>query len=99
MWEDMQEQKDRDPLWDEAVEIVRERDRASISMLQRRLRIGYTRAARLIDQMAEADIIGPPKEGPKARRVLDYGEDERGGEEELPDQVEESEDQPANPPS
>lgn len=99
MWEDMQEQKDRDPLWDEAVEIVRERDRASISMLQRRLRIGYTRAARLIDQMAEADIIGPPKEGPKARRVLDYGGDDRDGEEENPDQVEESEDQPANPPS
>lgn len=86
MWEDMQEKKERDPLWDEAVEIVRERDRASISMLQRRLRIGYTRAARLIDQMAEADIIGPPKDGPKARRVLNYGEDQKSRGEELPDQ-------------
>ncbi len=75
MWEDMEEE-DRDPLWDEAVEIIREQDRASISMLQRRLRIGYTRAARLIERMAEENIIGPPKDGPKARNVLDYGEQE-----------------------
>jgi S-DNA-T family DNA segregation ATPase FtsK/SpoIIIE len=72
--EEMQE--DRDPLWDEAVELIRQRDRASISMLQRKLRIGYTRAARLIEKMAEADIIGPPKDGPKAREVIDYGEEE-----------------------
>ena len=76
MWEDMQEQEDRDPLWEEAVEIIRERDRASISMLQRRLRIGYTRAARLIDQLENAEIIGPEKDGPKARNVIDYGEEE-----------------------
>ncbi|MFO8036024.1 MAG: DNA translocase FtsK [Anaerolineales bacterium] len=81
MWEDMKEE-DRDPLWDEAVEIIREQDRASISMLQRRLRIGYTRAARLIERMAEENIIGPPKDGPKARNVLDYGEE---GEEKDPD--------------
>jgi len=76
MWEDMQEQEDRDPLWEEAVEIIRERDRASISMLQRRLRIGYTRAARLIDQLEKAEIIGPEKDGPKARNVIDYGAEE-----------------------
>jgi S-DNA-T family DNA segregation ATPase FtsK/SpoIIIE len=75
LWEDMEEE-DRDPLWEEAVEIIREQDRASISMLQRRLRIGYTRAARLIERMAEENIIGPPKDGPKARNVIDYGEGE-----------------------
>ncbi|MBS3750731.1 MAG: DNA translocase FtsK [Anaerolineales bacterium] len=75
LWEDMEEE-DRDPLWEEAVEIIREQDRASISMLQRRLRIGYTRAARLIERMAEENIIGPPKDGPKARNVIDYGESE-----------------------
>jgi len=75
LWEDMEEE-DRDPLWEEAVEIIREQDRASISMLQRRLRIGYTRAARLIERMAEENIIGPPKDGPKARNVIDYGENE-----------------------
>ncbi len=75
MWEEVKE-NDRDPLWDEAVEIIREQDRASISMLQRRLRIGYTRAARLIENMAQENIIGPPKEGPKARNVIDYGEED-----------------------
>jgi S-DNA-T family DNA segregation ATPase FtsK/SpoIIIE len=78
MWEEMEEEQDRDPLWDEAVELVRERDRASISMLQRRLRIGYTRAARLIDAMEKAEIIGPEKDGPKARNIIDYGEEQDG---------------------
>jgi S-DNA-T family DNA segregation ATPase FtsK/SpoIIIE len=72
MWEDMAEETDRDPLWDEAVQLVRDEDRASISMLQRRLRIGYTRAARLIDQMAAEGIVGPPQDGPQARKVLDH---------------------------
>lgn len=43
-------------------------------MLQRRLRIGYTRAARLIDAMESEGIIGPPKTGAQAREVLDYGQ-------------------------
>jgi S-DNA-T family DNA segregation ATPase FtsK/SpoIIIE len=72
MWEDMQEEEERDPLWEEAVQLVRDQDRASISMLQRRLRIGYTRAARLIEQMAAEKIIGPAQDGPKAREVLDH---------------------------
>jgi S-DNA-T family DNA segregation ATPase FtsK/SpoIIIE len=71
MWEDMEEETELDPLWDEAVEIVRVEDRASISMLQRRLRIGYTRAARLIESMAAEGIIGPAKDGPQSREVLD----------------------------
>ncbi len=76
MWEDMQEEQERDPLWDEAVRLVRAEDRASISMLQRRLRIGYTRAARLIDHMAAEKIIGPAQDGPQARQVLDHNPDD-----------------------
>ena len=72
MWEDMAEETEKDPLWDEAVQLVRDEDRASISMLQRRLRIGYTRAARLIDQMAAEGIVGPAQDGPQARKVLDH---------------------------
>ena len=71
MFEDMKEETERDPLWEEAVELVRMEDRASISMLQRRLRIGYTRAARLIDAMAAEGIVGPAKDGPQPRQVLD----------------------------
>ena len=76
MFEDMSEETERDPLWEEAVELVRMEDRASISMLQRRLRIGYTRAARLIDAMAAEGIVGPAKDGPQARQVLDHKPDD-----------------------
>jgi len=76
MFEDMQEETDRDPLWEEAVELVKMEDRASISMLQRRLRIGYTRAARLIDAMAAEGIVGPARDGPQARKVLDQNPDD-----------------------
>jgi S-DNA-T family DNA segregation ATPase FtsK/SpoIIIE len=76
MWYDMAEEQERDQLWDEAVRIVRAEDRASISMLQRRLRIGYTRSARLIEQMAAEGIIGPAKDGPQARQVLDHNPDD-----------------------
>jgi S-DNA-T family DNA segregation ATPase FtsK/SpoIIIE len=76
MWDDMAEEQERDTLWEDAVRIVRAEDRASISMLQRRLRIGYTRSARLIDQMAAEGIIGPAKDGPQARQVLDHNPDD-----------------------
>ena len=76
MWHDMAEEQERDQLWDEAVRMVRAEDRASISMLQRRLRIGYTRSARLIEQMAAEGIIGPAKDGPQARQVLDHNPDD-----------------------
>jgi len=72
MWEDMQQETEFDSMWEEAVELVRAEDRASISMLQRRLRIGYTRAARMIETMAAEGIIGPAKDGPQARQVLDH---------------------------
>jgi len=66
---DEQETAGRDPLFDEAVQIVLETQRGSVSLLQRRLMIGYGRAARLIDQMAEAGIVGAYK-GSQAREVL-----------------------------
>lgn len=65
---------DGDPMFKEAVELVRREGRASISMLQRRLRVGYTRAARLIDAMEDQGIIGPQVMGSQVREVLDYGQ-------------------------
>jgi S-DNA-T family DNA segregation ATPase FtsK/SpoIIIE len=58
-----------DDLYDEAARIVIESQRGSVSLLQRRLSIGYSRAARLIDMMAEAGIVGPYR-GSQARRVM-----------------------------
>jgi S-DNA-T family DNA segregation ATPase FtsK/SpoIIIE len=75
LWEEMApEDGESDSLFDEAVDIVRRMRRASISLLQRRLRIGYTRAARLVDQLEERGIIGPAQSGSQAREVLDYGQ-------------------------
>ncbi len=74
LWQELEkEDQDRDELYDEAVTIVREMRRASISLLQRRLRIGYTRAARLVDQLEVDGIIGPAQRGSQPREVLDYG--------------------------
>jgi S-DNA-T family DNA segregation ATPase FtsK/SpoIIIE len=58
-----------DPLYSQAVQIVIENQRGSVSLLQRRLEIGYGRAARLIDLMAERGILGPYK-GSQAREVM-----------------------------
>ncbi|WP_338556044.1 DNA translocase FtsK [Paenibacillus sp. KS-LC4] len=58
-----------DELFDQAVQIVVEAKQASVSLLQRRMRIGYTRAARLIDEMEARHIVGP-YEGSKPREVL-----------------------------
>ncbi|MBR4869425.1 MAG: DNA translocase FtsK, partial [Oscillospiraceae bacterium] len=60
---------DRDPLFDEAVEVILETGQASVSMLQRRLKLGYSRAARLIDQLEEYGYVGP-FEGSKPRQIL-----------------------------
>jgi S-DNA-T family DNA segregation ATPase FtsK/SpoIIIE len=62
-----------DPLLNDAIDTVRREGRASVSMLQRRLRIGYTRSARLVDVMEEKGIVGPPALGTGVREVLDYG--------------------------
>ena len=62
-----------DPLLSEAIDLVRREGRASVSMLQRRMRIGYTRAARIVDMMEEKGIVGPPEGATQVRQVLDYG--------------------------
>ena len=62
---------EEDELYQAAVDMVRRLEKASISLLQRRMRIGYGRAARLMDMMEERGIVGPPKEGSsKPRDVL-----------------------------
>jgi len=77
---------ERDPLFFKAVEIIVESGRGSVSLLQRRLAIGYTRASRLIDQMGLAGIIGEhkgsvarevvvtPEEWEQMRRMMEEGE-------------------------
>ncbi|MCX5693278.1 MAG: DNA translocase FtsK [Candidatus Omnitrophica bacterium] len=60
---------EKDEFFDEAVSMVLETGQASVSMLQRRLRLGYTRAARIIDAMEEEGIIGPFR-GSKPREIL-----------------------------
>ncbi|TMD78490.1 MAG: DNA translocase FtsK [Chloroflexi bacterium] len=62
-----------DDLLERAEEVVREYERASISLLQRRLRIGYSRAARLIDLLEERGIIGQFESSGRSREVLDSG--------------------------
>ncbi|BCG59622.1 FtsK/SpoIIIE family DNA translocase [Paenibacillus sp. URB8-2] len=59
----------QDELYEQAVQIVLEAKQASVSLLQRRMRVGYTRAARLIDSMEARGVIGP-YEGSKPREVL-----------------------------
>jgi S-DNA-T family DNA segregation ATPase FtsK/SpoIIIE len=74
MWEEIEASEaqaaQEDDLLPKAIGLVQEHERASISMLQRRLRIGYSRAARLIDTMEEQGIIGPAPGGSGTREVL-----------------------------
>ncbi len=65
-----------DALIEEAVSLIRESQRASASLLQRRLRIGYPRAARLLDQLEEMGIVGPSQGGGRERDVLVDPEDD-----------------------
>ena len=74
MFEDMSPVEKGDPMLNDAIELVRREGRASVSMLQRRLRIGYTRAARMVDTMEDRGIIGAPQSGSQVREVLDYGQ-------------------------
>ena len=86
-WDEMLEQEavlaDRDELVEKAIELVSRTQRASASMLQRQLRIGYPRASRLMDELEEMGIIGPAQGGGREREVLvdrddegdEYGED------------------------
>ncbi|MFH0826473.1 MAG: DNA translocase FtsK 4TM domain-containing protein [Candidatus Omnitrophota bacterium] len=60
---------ERDELFDHAVRTIMENNQASVSILQRRLRLGYTRAARMIDTMEQEGLVGP-FEGSKPRKIL-----------------------------
>jgi len=73
LWDEMSAEESGDPLYSEAVDLVRKEGRASITMLQRRLRVGYTRAARLVDEMEDKGVIGSPLPNSQVREVLDYG--------------------------
>jgi len=72
-WEKLLTEPDEnedDSLVEQAVEIVRSTGRASASLLQRRLRIGYPRAARLLDQLEDLGVVGPSQGGGREREVL-----------------------------
>lgn len=74
LWEDKKTDDDgEDPALKEAIDLVRKQGRASVSMLQRRMRIGYTRASRLMDVMEDKGIVGPTEPDSQFRPVLDYG--------------------------
>jgi S-DNA-T family DNA segregation ATPase FtsK/SpoIIIE len=75
LWDDMSIEEPGDPLLPEAIEMVRKEGKASITMLQRKMRIGYTRAARLIDVLEEKKIIAPPQPNSQVRLLIDPGED------------------------
>ena len=77
-WEKLLQEPDEnedDSLIEQAVSIVRSSQRASASLIQRRLRIGYPRAARLLDQLEEMGVVGPSQGGGKERDVLASEED------------------------
>ncbi|NOX18038.1 MAG: DNA translocase FtsK [Chlorobi bacterium] len=60
---------DLDPMFEDAARVIVRHQQGSVSLLQRRLKLGYARAARIVDQLEEAGIVGP-SEGSKAREVL-----------------------------
>ena len=81
-WEELLAQAevalDRDNLINKAVEIVRESQHCSASLLQRRLRIGYPRAARLVDELEAMGVIGPSQGGGREREVFIAKDEEIG---------------------
>ncbi len=72
----------------EAIALVRKLNKASTSLLQRRFRIGYTRAARIMDAMEEMGVIGPPTGTSKAREVVGAGTGDMSEDETAADEVE-----------
>jgi S-DNA-T family DNA segregation ATPase FtsK/SpoIIIE len=66
---DSKSKNDYDELLPQAVDVIFETKQASVSMLQRRLKLGYSRAARLIDQLEEVGVVGP-YEGSKPRQIM-----------------------------
>jgi len=74
LWQETSKNSDEDPLTTEVIRIIRHEGRASVSLLQRKLRIGYSRSARIIESLEERGIVGPPNPQTGTREVLDYGE-------------------------
>lgn len=74
LWKELQKDPDEDPLTEEALRIIRKEGRASVSMLQRKLRIGYTRASRLVEKLEEQGIISAAHPQTGTREVLDWGD-------------------------
>ena len=70
------------PSSDEAAQIIVDKEKASIGMLQRYLKVGFNRAARIMDQLEEAGIVGP-EEGTKPRKVLMTSEELQAVKEDL----------------
>ena len=66
---------DLDPMFEEAARTVVRHQQGSVSLLQRRLKLGYSRAARIVDQLEQAGIVGP-SEGSKAREVIVESEEQ-----------------------
>jgi S-DNA-T family DNA segregation ATPase FtsK/SpoIIIE len=80
-WEKLLSEPDEnedDGLIEQAISIVRQSGRASASLLQRRLRIGYPRAARLLDQLEGTGVVGPSQGGGKEREVMPFEDEEEG---------------------
>jgi S-DNA-T family DNA segregation ATPase FtsK/SpoIIIE len=73
-WDEMLDQEavlaDRDELLEKAVRLIARTQKASASMLQRQLRIGYPRAARLMDELEELGVVGPGRGGGREREIL-----------------------------
>jgi S-DNA-T family DNA segregation ATPase FtsK/SpoIIIE len=83
-WESLLEAQgaeDSDALVEQAIEVVKAAVKASASLLQRRLRIGYPRAARLIDELEDMGVVGPAMGSGKDREVLIDGAEEPTDEE------------------
>ena len=79
-WEDLikqqQEVADKDDQIMHAITVVKKQKTASASLLQRKLKIGYPRAARLMDELYEMGVVGAPRQGGKTREVLIQSDDE-----------------------
>ena len=83
--------KSRDELFDEAVQVVTEAGRGSVTILQRKLRVGYNRASRLVGQLEAAGILGPDRGRSQGREVyLQGAEESERGEESSPEDAPQS---------
>lgn len=91
-WEDITLEEDPDKeILEEAMETIQEHDHASASFLQRKLRIGYPRAARLIDKLEKRGIVGPQRSGGRSRVVLANEKDDEDQTETEPEETPEVE--------